>query len=299
MKYLILTITLVSLFVNGCSSKKNVSTANLKPYWIKDQNGCKTWNPYPIPNETIMWTGKCVDGYIEGYGRLQWYEKGILISTSIGTHVRGRLEGKGKVIDRLATYTGEFKNGSLHGYGVRVAENGKKLVGKWQNGKFNKIKNFGKNLTLDNFLNSREYQEFYSRVEFNMNFSKSEKDLNFITVISKNPRKKIYLKATTTNFNIIKKIKTETRTKAHTTEEAAFLLFAGLMNGNFGNNKFQVKILHLTVKPKNGYLDKIKNIITSLNPKNKNSLLSYLQNTTEWHFTGRPNIVNRVYISSP
>ena len=37
--------------------------------WNKDEsNGCKVYNPAPVPEELVQITGNCVDGYLEGQG---------------------------------------------------------------------------------------------------------------------------------------------------------------------------------------------------------------------------------------
>jgi hypothetical protein len=44
--------------------------------WIADANGCRVWDPNPKPNETVTWTGPCVDGFAEGQGIVQWFQDG-------------------------------------------------------------------------------------------------------------------------------------------------------------------------------------------------------------------------------
>lgn len=47
------------------------------PNWPSDeQTGCKVWNPDPQPNESISWSGDCVDGKAHGNGILRFYENG-------------------------------------------------------------------------------------------------------------------------------------------------------------------------------------------------------------------------------
>lgn len=45
-------------------------------YLVRTKSGCAFVNPNPVKNEHITWTGKCVDGFIDGYGELQWYHNG-------------------------------------------------------------------------------------------------------------------------------------------------------------------------------------------------------------------------------
>ena len=39
---------------------------------VADQPGCHVWNPYPAPEETVTWSGRCVDGKVSGKGRVVW-----------------------------------------------------------------------------------------------------------------------------------------------------------------------------------------------------------------------------------
>lgn len=39
--------------------------------WITTLNGCKVWNPFPQVNETVEWNGRCTNGYIDGFGKLE------------------------------------------------------------------------------------------------------------------------------------------------------------------------------------------------------------------------------------
>lgn len=177
MKYLGLMVVLImGLLFSGCSKQKNITPINIvnsEPYWIKDQNGCKRWNPNPIPNETITWTGKCINGYVDGYGTLKWYENGVTISTEVGIMKRGKakdivsftknsterfktlvegnlkyiggwknnkLNGHGTLFENAKIiYNGNFKNDEYHGRGTTFYSNGnkeyvKEYVGEWKNG---------------------------------------------------------------------------------------------------------------------------------------------------------------------
>jgi hypothetical protein len=44
--------------------------------FIKDTNGCLHMNPEPVPNESLSWTGSCVDGFANGKGTRTWYKNG-------------------------------------------------------------------------------------------------------------------------------------------------------------------------------------------------------------------------------
>ena len=67
----------------ACSSSAQADPApaavlELPAQWSTTTKGCKVWNPKPQPEETVEWTGPCVDGYADGEGSLRWYKSGIL-----------------------------------------------------------------------------------------------------------------------------------------------------------------------------------------------------------------------------
>ena len=168
MKILKVAIIFIGLILIGCSSHTSSYTkkSNVKPYWIKDQNGCKRWNPKPAPNETITWSGECVDGYISGYGTVQWYKNGVASGTEIGEHKKGKLEGKGKIINSNEIDIGEFKNDELNGQGTVTYKNGNKYVGEWKNGdKHGYGKMFYKK--KDKFAKGDKYEGMWAYSQYN------------------------------------------------------------------------------------------------------------------------------------
>ena len=44
------------------------------PCWMETANqpGCHIWNPYPAPEETVTWSGACIDGKVSGKGKTVW-----------------------------------------------------------------------------------------------------------------------------------------------------------------------------------------------------------------------------------
>lgn len=85
------------------------------PSWVETQSGCRVWNRYPQPRETVTWTGPCFDGATAGFGRLAW--------TSV---LRGRL--------RVETYTGQRRDGRENGVGLYAGADGSRYLGGWRNG---------------------------------------------------------------------------------------------------------------------------------------------------------------------
>lgn len=66
------------------------------PSWITDNKGCKVWNPSPTTDESIEWTGRCVDGYADGYGIITWQKNGINNGETHYNEDNGLILKKGK-----------------------------------------------------------------------------------------------------------------------------------------------------------------------------------------------------------
>ena len=143
MKYL--KIMVLGLFLVGCSSHTSVSSKRnvekLKPSWIMDKNGCKRWNPVPLKNETITWSGECVDRYVNGYGTLQWYQNGVSGSKYTGTMKKGKREGQGTVLfSNGDKESGNWSNGKRNGKFIVITKNGKSSEKYYKNGKIDESK---------------------------------------------------------------------------------------------------------------------------------------------------------------
>jgi hypothetical protein len=125
--------------------------------WISDKNGCKAWNPYPVANESITWSGKCENGYIEGKGVLQFYvdekkasamdgsfssgkKHGFAIATySDGGRFEGNFvddikSGKGTLASKDFKYEGMYSNNKSHGKGLISWTNGDSYNGDFKDG---------------------------------------------------------------------------------------------------------------------------------------------------------------------
>ena len=129
--------------------------------WIKDQNGCKHFNPHPQVNENLTWSGACKDGYAEGNGKIKWNVDGKLAEEYEGDYARGRPEGKGAMTSHEngqkyngewkegvptgegklimpygTTYVGQFLNWRFEGVGELTSPDGRSIYGEWANGEF-------------------------------------------------------------------------------------------------------------------------------------------------------------------
>lgn len=75
----------------GNQHKKNrKTTVALGNHWIRDQRNCIHYNPKPIPNESLRWTGKCRNGYGSGSGTITWYKNGKKDNSYSAILVKGR-----------------------------------------------------------------------------------------------------------------------------------------------------------------------------------------------------------------
>lgn len=80
------------------------------PGWITATNQpCKIWNPEPQANESVTWSGGCVDGLASGKGVLRWTENGM----------------------PDIEFDGEYAHGKRNGAGVLVTPDGHRMVGEW------------------------------------------------------------------------------------------------------------------------------------------------------------------------
>ena len=96
------------------ASAQEVPSAD-SPYWIEDEaTGCLAANPSPVPNESIIWSGACVNGLIEGEGILTWYEGESFLGRDEGNFAAGRLSGQGKI----ETAEGWSYEGGFPGNGI-------------------------------------------------------------------------------------------------------------------------------------------------------------------------------------
>lgn len=132
----------VAFLVAGTGVADAQTKKKIKPYWIKDQNGCSIWNPSPRPNETVTWSGGCKNGKAHGRGELKWFSDGTLTQ-----HYKTVPNSDGKAgtghVDLVEydkdgrfefSFVGQWKNGRNHGQGTETWANGDKYVGQYSNG---------------------------------------------------------------------------------------------------------------------------------------------------------------------
>lgn len=109
--------------------------------WQKATNvNCLVWNPSPDPDDSVTWTGSCVDGKAEGRGtqtfrfpdRGTWKEERYE-----GEMQGGKLNGQGTLYyENGDRFEGEFSDGQ-RARGSLYYANGAKYEGTFANGGFN------------------------------------------------------------------------------------------------------------------------------------------------------------------
>jgi hypothetical protein len=70
-------------------------TKAAEPNWITTDKRCKVWNPNPQPNESVTWSGECINGKAHGNGILIWYKNGIEFSRDIMSTENGSFMEEG------------------------------------------------------------------------------------------------------------------------------------------------------------------------------------------------------------
>src|SRR3954470_23731585 len=103
--------------------------------WETDsKSGCTVWDPLPVADETIAWTGDCKDGKLSGVGVLTIFKAGALVERNEGEFVEGKQTGHGARQNPAGRYVGNFKDGLFDGHGVYAASSGMRYDGEWKSG---------------------------------------------------------------------------------------------------------------------------------------------------------------------
>jgi hypothetical protein len=112
------------------------SNANAEDLFLSDANGCKVYDPSPEPDETVTWSGRCLDGYADGSGVVQWLDGATPGTRVEGTLVRGKWEGQTSVLNRSGgRFEGSYHEGERSGKGALTWPNGDRYEGDWQHNK--------------------------------------------------------------------------------------------------------------------------------------------------------------------
>jgi hypothetical protein len=100
------------------------------------KSGCKVWDPHPVADEMVSWSGDCANGLAHGPGSLQWLRGGKAFEKDDGEWKMGRQSGRGRQDWNSGRYQGELLNGEPHGLGVMTLQSAH-YEGEFRNGKPN------------------------------------------------------------------------------------------------------------------------------------------------------------------
>ena len=100
------------------------------------QSRCRVWKPNLLPEDSVSWSGPCLDGYANGRGVARWSSGGTQTLTYEGEFRSGVLQGRGVMTaaggDR---YEGEYKDGKREGKGVYSTASGQRYGGEFRDNK--------------------------------------------------------------------------------------------------------------------------------------------------------------------
>ena len=136
----ILGVLVVVLVAWGCATQTNVQQEEEARWQQLDNNpSCAVWNAYPEPNDSVTWSGACVDGKAQGIGIEVWrfLEDGEWQESKYSGEMKGG-KAHGRGVDEWADggrFEGEYKDGEWHGPGVYMDANGDECAGVWRDGK--------------------------------------------------------------------------------------------------------------------------------------------------------------------
>lgn len=103
--------------------------------WVSDARGCKIHDVNPKPNQTITWSGACVNGKADGSGVYEEFEDGKSTVHVTGTFRKGKPYGVVKVVTAGGdSYEGPLVNGKKEGPGVLKLANGTRVEATFVNG---------------------------------------------------------------------------------------------------------------------------------------------------------------------
>lgn len=131
------TIVILTLLLIAPLGAGAAQLIHINLHWITDSHGCKVWDSLPSPNESVTWSGPCVDGFASGKGKLSWFINGRLHGTYDGELKEGHYDGRGvQIWPTGARYDGEWKSDRADGQGTYRSASGEVCSGMWANGCF-------------------------------------------------------------------------------------------------------------------------------------------------------------------
>lgn len=128
----VLHLTLICALV--CADQAAADEARWR---ASTNNGCLVWDALPQPDETVTWSGICVNGKAAGRGTEVFrYRTGGVWKQEryVGEMKDGKFDGWGVLLyDNNDRYEGEFVNGKRVGRGAYYHENGDRYEGDFNN----------------------------------------------------------------------------------------------------------------------------------------------------------------------
>ncbi len=107
---------------------------------LENNPSCAVWNFYPLPNQTVTWSGACAIGKAQGRGTQVWryLEDGEWKESKYTGEMKdGRNNGRGVLWASGDRYEGDWKDGNFHGRGVLVFASGNRYEGEFRDNKPN------------------------------------------------------------------------------------------------------------------------------------------------------------------
>lgn len=98
--------------------------------WMEIANhpGCFLWNPFPLDDEMVGWSGQCSEGFAHGSGDVTWYVNGKVFQTVSGLKRRGKSEGFTVIRDADGSRSeGTFLDDSQHGVWAYFDQDGQEM----------------------------------------------------------------------------------------------------------------------------------------------------------------------------
>ena len=127
------TIRLALILLAALASTAHAQETDSR--WIADPSGCQFWDPAPLPDETVRWSGRCAGGYAEGHGTLTWYSRGLLYETDVADFAHGKLNGHGSLrFTSGQSFDGQFRDQRPNGQGTLRTNYGEVFSGTWTEG---------------------------------------------------------------------------------------------------------------------------------------------------------------------
>lgn len=135
MRYPVLIVAAWLAVAAGARAQTPLAHPGQAGYTRTDQ-GCFVWNPKPGPDESVSWSGACVDGLASGSGTRQWRSGGKLGSRYTGTMLDGKEDGTGTLTYANGDhYDGEWHDGKPNGQGSFTTSS-VVVKGEWKDGCF-------------------------------------------------------------------------------------------------------------------------------------------------------------------